>query len=118
MGILLISAFELFIICVLSLALLLSYLHSCLFPINQRIAGIGASVEDGRFWLVSEAGHKVHVSTVNALFRTRLFILIAAEPDAPLAKQWLLILPDMVSPDDWRRLQVMTRWANLVEPAS
>ncbi len=105
-------AFEVspFVKLVLLATLLLALAVSRCLTVNQGISGFLWSAQTGEFSVYRKAGVKVRVPALGAIFRLRWLVLIRLVPEQGVAAQWLVLLPDMMSAEEWRRLQVLSRW--------
>lgn len=111
------TGFPVFTLVILLGLVLVSWFMQCRFPINAQIESLRLAEEGSRVQLGIKEGRWIDVARPSALFFTPFMILIAIRPRAPIHRQWLVILPDMVSRESWRRLQVFVRWSRLVTDA-
>jgi len=83
------------------------------FPINQGVKALIWNPDAEIFATQGGDG----VQTLHAMPDTLLcfpfLICIKLKASAPVANQWLILLPDMMSKEEWRRLQVLSRWSEL-----
>ena len=92
---------------------LVSFWALVAFPINQGVKALIWNPDAEIFATQWGDG----VQTLHAMPDTlRCFpflICIKLKASAPIANQWLILLPDMMSKEEWRRLQVLSRWSEL-----
>jgi len=98
---------------VLSVGLVLSFISFFKFPINQGVSGFVWNQDAPLFATLDEHGKLTQHVPPKKLLRLPFLVCIHVEAAAPVATQWLILLPDMMSQSDWRKLQVMARWSEL-----
>jgi len=102
-----------FVTAVLLLSLLLSLLSFRLFPINAGVSAILWNEDANRFCTLDRNGLQVEHPYPRQLIRLPFLICIKLDARAPVPNQWLILLPDMMSRPEWRRLHVLARWSEL-----
>ncbi|HSG02878.1 MAG TPA: protein YgfX [Marinobacterium sp.] len=98
---------------ILLVGLCLSYWSFFKFPINKGIAGLIWNQDRSLFATVNEAGLQTFHEMPRRLLRLPFLVCIYVNAKAPVPNQWIILLPDMMSKAEWRRLQVMARWSEL-----
>lgn len=102
-----------FVQLVLILTLLISFASFYRFPINQGINVILWNTDTQIFATQNSEGIQTVHTTPQTLLVFPFLVCIKLEARAPIANQWLILLPDMMSRDEWRRLMVLARWSEL-----
>jgi hypothetical protein len=104
---------EVFVRVVLVTVTLVSLWALVALPINQGVKALIWNPDAEIFATQGGDG----VQTLHAMPDTLLcfpfLICIKLKARAPVANQWLILLPDMMSKEEWRRLQVLSRWSEL-----
>lgn len=98
---------------ILLLGLAISYWSFFKFPINKGVKGFIWNQDKSLFATVDDSGVQTSHEMPQRLLRLPFLVCLHVNAKAPVASQWLILLPDMMSKDDWRRLQVMARWSEL-----
>ena len=102
-----------FVAVVLLVSLLLSLVSFFKFPINSGVSAFVWNQDQPLFATIDDQGKIVQHAMPNKLLRLPFLVCIYVDATAPVASQWLILLPDMMSNSNWRKLQVMTRWSEL-----
>lgn len=110
---LLLAPMPLFTQLILLFGLGLSYWSFFKFPINKGVSGFIWNQDQSLFATVDTKGIQTSHAMPQRLLRLPFLVCLHVEANAPIPKQWLILFPDMMSKDDWRRLQVMARWSEL-----
>lgn len=110
---LLVSSIEPFAKLVLVVLLLLSVYLRRAFPLNQNVAGIVWSTHTNELLLILRSGAEVRTAPPEAIFVLPLLLAIKVCPESGIPAQWMILLPDMMSRNAWRKLNVISRWQSL-----
>ena len=110
---LLLTPLSVFTQVVLAIGLLLSFISFFKFPINSGVSAFVWNQDQPLFATIDDQGKMVQHAMPNKLLRLPFLVCIYVDATAPVASQWLILLPDMMSKSNWRKLQVMTRWSEL-----
>lgn len=95
------------------LAVALSLVIDRFQPINHQINSLQWSLETPPIQLTTYTGAEVSLREVDNLVVFSWIVLISIRPEPGIDDQWMILLPDMMDSEDWRRLQVMSRWSNI-----
>ena len=104
---------EPFVRALLALLLVLSGYSFFRFPINQGVTTFIWNADQRRFATQGVEGVQTQHEMPKSLLVFPFIVCLKLEASAPIASQWLILLPDMMSKDEWRRLQVLSRWSEL-----
>ena len=104
------SSVEPFAKLVLVVFLLLSAYLRMVFPLNQNIAGLAWSTHTNELLLILSSGAEVRTAPPEAIFVLPWMLGIKIYPESGIPAQWMILLPDMMSSNDWRKLSVISRW--------
>lgn len=110
---LLLTPIEPFVRSILAISLLLSGYSFFRFPINQGVSAFIWNADQRLFATQSVEGSQTQHEMPKSLLVLPFLVCIKLKASAPIASQWLILLPDMMSKDQWRRLQVLSRWSEL-----
>lgn len=110
---LLVSNVETFAKLVLVVLLLLSVYLRRAFPLNQNVAGIVWSTHTNELLLILRSGVEVRTAPPEAIFVLPWLLAIKVYPESGIPAQWMILLPDMMSKNAWRKLNVLSRWQSL-----
>lgn len=105
--------FDGFVKTVLCSTVILSLVSFGRFPINQSVTTILWNEDSQRFATLDKKGVQTEHHYPDQLLRLPFLICIKLRARAPVADQWLIVTTDMVTPQEWRRLQVLARWSEL-----
>lgn len=83
------------------------------FPINQGVTTIIWNADQRLFATQGVEGVQTQHEMPKSLLVFPFLVCLKLKASAPIASQWVILLPDMMSKDEWRRLQVLSRWSEL-----
>lgn len=109
----LVADLELFVKCVLLAWLITAIWLTQRFPVNRSVIALVWNADAECISLKTQEGGSYKLEHPVSLLTTPWLICLYTDPPAPLPRQWLLLLPDMVSDTEWRRLRVLSRWVRL-----
>lgn len=104
---------EIFTRAVLVTFTLVSFWGLMTFPINQGVKALIWNPDAEVFATQGSDGRQTDHAMPDTLLCFPFLICIKLKASAPIANQWLILLPDMMSKEEWRRLQVLSRWSEL-----
>lgn len=113
LSLLFLTPLEPFVRSLLAISLLLSGYSFFRFPINQDVSAFIWNADQRLFATQSIEGNQTQHEMPKSLLVFPFLVCLKLKANAPIASQWLILLPDMMSKDEWRRLQVLSRWSEL-----
>jgi hypothetical protein len=113
LSVLFLTPLEPFVRSLLAISLLLSGYSFFRFPINQGVSAFIWNADQRLFATQSVEGNQTQHEMPKSLLVFPFLVCLKLRASAPIASQWLILLPDMMSKDEWRRLQVLSRWSEL-----
>ena len=113
LSLLFLTPLEPFVRSLLAISLLLSGYSFFRFPINQGVSAFIWNADQRLFATQSVEGNQTQHEMPKSLLVFPFLVCLKLKASAPIASQWLILLPDMMSKDEWRRLQVLSRWSEL-----
>ena len=107
------SDFELITRVTLSLMTLVNFLVLYLFPYNQGVKTIIWNADIPLFITLDELKRSSSHPQPVGMLVLPFMLCIKINAVTPVANQWLVLLPDMMSKDQWRKLKVLARLSEL-----
>lgn len=98
---------------ILGVGVLLSAGFLIRLPLNEGVKTLILNPDEPGLATLDKRGRYTRHRFPRAFFVFRYLICIRLEACAPVPDQWLVFLPDMMHPADWRRLSVIARWVEL-----
>ncbi len=102
-----------FVRALLAFFLVLSGYSFFRFPINQGVTTLIWNADQRLFATRGTDGVQTQHEMPKSLLVFPFLVCLKLKARAPIASQWLILLPDMMNKDEWRRLQVLSRWSEL-----
>lgn len=107
------SDFELVTRLILSLLTVVHFLVLYLFPYNQGVKTIIWNADIPLFITLDDSKRSSSHPQPVGMLVLPFILCIKIIAVAPVANQWLVLLPDMMSKDQWRKLKVLARLSEL-----
>lgn len=105
--------FELITLVVCSLIIILNYLYLKRLPVNQGVKTILWNADVPLFITIDNSNRSITHPHPQGILVLPFMLCLKLKAVAPVPNQWLVLMPDMMSVDQWRRVNVLARMSEL-----